>query len=183
MAERASGKRKNKGKNKASGSKPGAGHNSGAVPDEVYRRWLPKVEIAKKALDKATDARRQKNGEYRAILKAAKDDGCNVEAIVRARDLHDQDHTIVVVDYYDIGRVLRIIKSPLVTQLELFADQDLPAPANARLAGYHAGKNGEGADNNPYQAGTDEHVQWREGCCEGQASIVSRMGDEAGAEA
>jgi hypothetical protein len=65
--------------------------------------------------------------------------------------------------------VLRLIKSPLATQLDLFADIDLPPPVSARLAGEHAGKNGESADNNPHLLGSEEHAHWRNA---GQAAIV-----------
>lgn len=184
MAERARSRKAKPNSSKANGSsRPTAGHNSGAVPDSVYLSWLGKIEIAKNALDKVTDLRRQKNGEYRAILKAAKDDGCNVDAILEARELHAKDHTIVVVDYRDIGRVLRLIRSPLAVQLELFADQALSSPANARLAGFHAGQNGESADNNAHKPGTEEHVQWRQGWGEGQASIAAKMGSGQHADA
>jgi hypothetical protein len=89
MAERAKGKRSKKGGN-------GIGHNSdsvgGNVPDEVYRRWLSKIEHAEAIHDRAHDAAKSRKGELRQIYEAAKEDGCNIDAIKEARKNHKLDH-------------------------------------------------------------------------------------------
>jgi hypothetical protein len=57
MAERARAPRKARSKSKKTQSPPARGHNNGPaigeVPDEVYRRYLPRIEIAAKALEKS----------------------------------------------------------------------------------------------------------------------------------
>src|SRR5580765_3655745 len=78
-----------------------AGHNSGEVPDEIYLRYLPKIRAAALAMHKAKEVFDQRKGELRQIYGAAKDDGCNIDAIRRARDLDEQDLATVAMDYAD----------------------------------------------------------------------------------
>jgi hypothetical protein len=148
---------------------PGIGHNGG-VPDEVYLRYLPKIATASVALEKAKKVYDQRKGELRQIFGAAKEDGCNIDAIRRARDLNDQDLATVAMDYADTGRVLRLMRSPLATQLDLFADIERPAPVNAFVAGQRAGLQAVDAEENPHKPGSEEFVQWAEGWADGQAT-------------
>jgi ribosome modulation factor len=53
---------------------------------------------------------------------------------------------------------------------------DPPKTVDAKAAGLHAGMNGEPADNNPHQPGSEEHVEWRAGWGDGQKTITDRMG-------
>ncbi len=89
-----------------------------------------------------------------------KQDGIDVEAFKLARELHAQDHGVVVVTYAKTGEYLAAIKSELATQLELFQSIDIPLPANAALAGKHAFDNKEPRTNNPFQQGSEDYVTW-----------------------
>jgi hypothetical protein len=152
------------------------GHNGG-VPDEVYLNYLPKIAGAAVQLEKAKKIYDQRKGELRQLYGAAKDDGCNIDAIKRARDLHDQDLATVAMDYADTGRVLRLMQSPLATQLDLFADVERPAFVNAFVAGQRAGLQAVDAEENPHTPGTEEFVQWAEGWADGQNTNAERFKD------
>ena len=166
MAEKARTKRAPK-KAPKSGPAP-AGHNSGNPSDAAYRKWLPKIATAKAALDKATEERRSINGQYRSTLKAAEKDGVNIDAVILARSLEQEDAARVGLLYRDVGRVLAFDKSELATQMDLFQTITVPDVAAARSAGLAAGKNAEPAENNPYTPGGEEFEAWAEGWAAGQ---------------
>lgn len=163
MAERAKAKRR-KGAN-------GIGHNSasigGNVSDEVYRRWLGKIEVAEATYDRAQETAKSRKGELRQIYEAAKEDGCNIDAIKDARKKHKQDHATVAQDFADTGRVLRIMKSPLAIQLQLFEPVDWSPETRAALEGELAGRRGDPVENNPHTPGSPAFQAydsaWRKG--------------------
>jgi hypothetical protein len=165
---------------KSKAPKPGKpGHNSGEVPVEVYERHLDLIDTKRVAYEKAAAEAKQKKGELASAFKAAKGDGCNIDAIKAAHALTKRDLTDVVQDHHDIGRVLRILGSPLGTQFKLFADGDLPKPVSAVLAGQQAGKQGAPRDGNPHPPGSDEFVQYDNAWLEEQTKIAASMGDDA----
>lgn len=151
--------------------KGGRGDNSGdhSVPDEVYDRHLKKIDTTAKAMEKAKLEYDQKKGEHRSAFRAAKDDGCDIDAIRLARQLDKQDHGIVITTYSNTGRVLALMQSPLAEQLDLFQEM---APAvkkvedegiDQALAGAHAFSNEEPIGNNPWTPGTMKFGQWEAG--------------------
>ncbi len=152
-------------------------HNSGGeLPDEVYERHLRSIDSKWRARQKAHAEFKQKDGEYRAAKKLAKDDGCNIGAIDLARDLDKRDQADVALLYRDTGRVLRLMESNLATQLELFAGIDLPDPESPVLAGEAAGKRGDPRDNNPHRPGTDEYEQYDVAWQKGQEALAGALG-------
>ena len=167
MAERA--KAKNKGRSNGTAK---SGHNSGQVPDEVYNRWLAKIETQDKKRLKAKEAFDSESGKLQSLFKAAKDDGCNTTAIRRARKLHAEDHAQVTIDYTDTGRVLRLLKSPLAEQLDLFAEIRHPPAVSAWLAGASAGKAGAPVDDNPHTPGSDVFEEWLGGHRHGVSHVT-----------
>src|SRR5262245_30319138 len=109
MAERARRRGKQR-KAKAAASngsgkprKVGVGHNSGAIPDEVYHRWLSKIELADNAHQRAHAAAKTKKSELSNTYKAAKNDGCDVDAIREARRLDKLDRNQVAMHYAETG--------------------------------------------------------------------------------
>lgn len=173
MAERAKAKKSSKSK------KNGAGHNSGIVPDEVYQRWLPKIDTAEKAVDKIKVLYDSAKGRLQSVFAAAKDDGVNTTAVKRARKLHREDHAQVAIDYTDTGRVLRMLKSPLAEQLDLFAEITHPAAVSAWLAGASAGKSGAPVDDNPHTPGSEVFEEWLGGHKHGVAHSTKALTREA----
>ena len=172
MAEKTRASRRRQRSRKAKPTSNGLGHNSGQtgqVPREVYDRHLGQLEIAAKA-KQADDAAKKKRSALQNVYKAAKGDGCNVEAIKIARKLDQGDHVEAVNDYAEVGTVLDILESPLHTQFGLFAKIDRPAPVSAYLLGMQAGRQAAPPDNNPYadRPGSEEFVQWGAGYEAGQ---------------
>lgn len=172
-----------RGKSNGSGASPkaakqrrakavGPGHNGGPngsnVSDELYRRYLDKIAVAEAAYDRAHERAKSLKGELRSVYSAAKDDGLNIDAVKEARAKHKLDHTTVAQDFKDVGRVLRIMKSPLATQLSLFDTPQWSPETEAKMAGTLAGRNAEPVDNNPHTPGTPEFNSWRAGWDDGQ---------------
>jgi hypothetical protein len=185
MAEKAT----RRGKSNGSGASPkgkrraaaGPGHNGGPngsnVSDELYRRYLDKINTAEAAYDRAHERAKSLKGELRSIYSAAKDDGLNIDAVKEARAKHKLDHTTVAQDFKDVGRVLRIMKSPLATQLSLFDAPQWPPEVEAKIAGTMAGRNAEPVDNNPHNPGTAEFNSWRAGWDDGQQENREKLRD------
>ncbi len=178
MAERAKAKRKSK--SKANGSN-GVGHNSGRLggrdKEEIYARWLSKIEHADVIYQRANEQAKSRRGELRAIYAAAKEDGCNIDAIKEARAKHKLDHLTVAQDYDDMGLVLRVMQSPLATQLSLFEPVKRDDETTASMAGELAGRRGDPIDENPHTPGTQLYETWRAGHDRGQAALRETLRD------
>jgi ribosome modulation factor len=179
MAERVKGKKKNaaakkrpmKG-DKASNPRAKKGDNSKAfhaVPDEVIARHLKAIKAKLKAMDPILEELNEARGVYRNARKLAKKEGVNLDALDIILKLENVDMGKVQVDHADAGRYLRILESPLATQLDLFQNMQVVAPeVDARLQGRQAGGNAEPAENNPFTPGSEQFQQWAEGWAEGQ---------------
>lgn len=169
MAERArsSAPKKRSAKSKAKGN--GVGHNSsvalpgGGPPDEVYRRWLSKIETASNAYDRAAELAKKRKSELGNVYSGAKDDGCDTDAIKTARKLNSRAVADVAAEYNNTGRILRLMKSPLADQLDLFKPLDWPEPVNANLQGYRVGRSGGSVDECTFEPGTETFASWRTG--------------------
>ena len=168
-------------KGKGKSRKRGRGDNSGdrSVPDEVYERHLSKIESTAKAMDKAKEAYDQARGVHQNAFKAAKEDGCNTDAIRIARKLDKLDHGAVVIDYADVGRVLTLMRSPLGSgQLDLFGGISAPekaATVDPAAQGLRAGRAAEPAENNPHPPGSAEFQAWAENWAAGQKENAEKF--------
>lgn len=150
-----------------------AGHNSGEIPTEIYERHLAKIDTTSKAMEKAKEAFDQAKGVHQSAYKAAKNDGCDTDAIRLARKLDKADHGVTQVTYANVARILNIMGSPLgEEQLNLFGAIENPGPkVDVALQGQSAGKNGEPAENNPHTPGSDDYQVWFENWQLGQAQL------------
>ena len=194
MAQRASGKNQKaaaKGKvpsrgnvatlpKKAKAKKPRRGHNSGdhSVPDEVYERHLAKINSTEKAMQKAKEEFDQAKGVHQSAYKAAKGDGCDIDAIKHARKLDQQDHGMTQIMYANVSRVLNIMGSALGSeQMDLFgaiASVDAPK-VDPFVRGEADGRAAVDAGDNPYNAGTDDFEKWAEGWAKGQQENMEAL--------
>jgi hypothetical protein len=129
----------------------------------VIQRHYAQIGTALKASKAADEAAKKKRSALQNAYKAAKSDGCPVDAMREARKLDEGDHAEAVLHFKDVGRVLEIVDS----ELPLFRDITIPPPVNAYLAGRQAGREGAPADQNPHQPGTEEFVRWGEGHASG----------------
>jgi len=186
MAERAKSKGRRRNGNgqstlplsgKKKRSSRGVGDNSGGdVPTEVYERHLGVISTRRNAMQRAQETAKQRTGEYRSALRAAKEDGCNTDAMLLAHKLDKMDPIEVALLYRDTGRVLRLDESKLATQLNLFADVAAPAPENPVLAGEAAGKRGDPRESNPHLPGSNDYVLYDSAWQQGQESIAATLG-------
>lgn len=172
MAERAKSSASKKRKPKAKAN--GAGHNStlglpgGGPPDEVKLRWLGKVNTAEAAYDKSAEATKKLKSQLSNVYAGAKDDGCDIDALKQARRYNKRAHADVAAEYSATGDWLRLMKSPLSEQLELFRTPDWPEPVNANLQGYRVGRAGGSIDECQYQPGSETFASWKTGYDLGQ---------------
>jgi hypothetical protein len=177
MAERAraSAPRK-RSKSKAANGK---GHNSsGAAPsDELKRHWLSKVDAAELAWDRAAEIAKKRKSELANVYRGAKDDGCEIDGLKRARKLDRRDRLDVIAEHVSTGDWLRLLDSPLV-QLDLFNAPNLSEPVSANLQGYKIGKaGGDVVSECPYEPGTDAFVAFRAGYDTGQQENQQSLRD------
>lgn len=141
------------------------GHNSqnAGLSDDEVRIEINRLNRLYADWEKANAEAKQVKGVYQSARKAAKKNGLNIDAYTQARDLDRQDHGRVLVDAADAGRYLRIMKSPLALQMDLFQNLEAPPPTvDVALQGQQAGKNAEPASNNPYTPGSDDFNIWAE---------------------
>lgn len=145
---------------------------AGNVPDDTYRIHLDALMQLRGDMKKRQEELNAARGAYRARMKVAKSDGCNIDAIAAALVERDKDQTERKLYYRDFGRVLRMLNVPVGTQLGLFdGDADVKAmdgdgpmtPDMAEKAGYDACRAGVPNSNNQFEAGTEEHQRWRIG--------------------
>lgn len=161
------------------GKKRGIGDNSGihAVPDETILRAIETLRTKKRAMKKVQEEFDQVKGVYRSARKKAKADGLNMDAFDLIEALENQDQGSVLINHADAGRYLKLTESPLALQMELFQNLSAPAPkVDANLQGQQAGKNAEDAENNPFQAGSEDFVAWAEGWATGQQMNAEKIG-------
>lgn len=183
MAERARSKAKKtttKGgktvsRGKVAKTKPGPGHNSGGVPDEVYERHLKKIETTDRAMAKAKEEYDQTKGVHQQAYKAAKADGCDIDAIKLARKLDQRDAGVVAIQYSETGRILKLMGSPLSVEMKLFDDIELPIATKASLDGKQAGAMSAPRDSNPHRQGTPEYVAWDDAYVAAQSNLSPEL--------
>jgi hypothetical protein len=186
MAERATPRKANgtgNGKSRKAASQRraravGKGHNGpppSNVPDSVYLDWLKQIGPAEKAVEAAAAVLKSRKGKLGNIYKAAKNDGCNTDAIRAARHHDRLDHLQVTQDYTDTGRVLRLMESPLATQFSLFNQPEWPEPVSIALAGFAAGKRGDDINTSPHPPGSENDSLWRENWTKGQGETVESL--------
>lgn len=166
---KAAGGRKKKGAGAPAAGAPPVGE---AGLDEVYRRHLADLRKMKKEIKAKQAEVREASGVYRARLKVAKADGCNVKSITQALADLELDATEVNATYVEIGRVHRLLGSPIGFQGDLFKDSADSAavkgegpvtPEVAFQRGRAACANGEPNACKEFVAGTELHVKWMEG--------------------
>lgn len=193
LAERAKAKAKPKAKKKAdvpagaTGSRgkvaktksasPGPGHNGKGPSPALIRghsEALDAIEIRMAAAKLKYD---QIKGEHRSRYATVKDDGIDLRGFKLARELHKEDHGIVVTTYANVGTYLAAIKSELALQLDLFQDLAKAPPHNPSLAGAAAFANQEPRSNNPYQQGTEEYAGFDEAWMAAANSAELKDGD------
>lgn len=141
-------------------SAPSAGHNSGQPAPALIKTHHEKLDAIETRMAAAKAKLDSIKGEHRSAYAVVKQDQIDVEGFKLARKLHKEDHGIVVTTYANVGTYLAAIQSELATQLDLFQELSNAPPHNATLAGAHAFRSGNDRSTNPYQANTDQYVEF-----------------------
>lgn len=167
-----------------------AGHNS-EPPDEVVSRNFDAIELALIEIDNASRIMQKARAGLKAALDTAKTDcgskawALSIQASVKLKRQGEKGgNGELVTEHRQIGRILRLKGVPLGVQFKLFAFADEPAgedgapvaAMDAELQGQHAYSNNEPLTNNPFQPGTQEHVDWGMGWNNAQTAKVRGMG-------
>lgn len=186
MAERArsgASRKKRSAKRKSNGAGPG--HNSnvvgfpgGDIPDEVRQRHLDAITRAELAVERARAPLKAAQNRLQAIKQTARDDGVHVEALYDARTLSKRDRIDVLQRYGETGKFLRLMDSPLVTQLELFRTGEWPEPVSVNLQGYRAGKSGAVFDS-PHPPGSEQYIHYKAGYDTAQQELQEQLRRES----
>jgi len=178
MAERATGGRRRPSRKAGNGA---VGHNSkrkmatsGVVSDEVYLRWIKKIADARAAVERANTPLKSRKSELSNIYKAATAEGVDTDAIVEAQDKDKLDHLEVATKYANTGRVLRLMKSPLAVQMDLFRTSELPVTVTAAIAGRRAGAQGL-PNENPHSPGSEPFVAYEDEYTRAQTALQDEL--------
>lgn len=169
---------------KSAKSKRGKGDNSrnAGISDAEVKIELGKLDRLFSSYEKDNEVAKQSKGVYNSALKAAKKNGIDTDAYVAARDKNRADHGRVITQAANEGRYLRVMNSPLATQMMLFQNLEEPGPAvDVALQGQMAGKGGEPIDNNPHTPGGDDWAVWNENHAIGVGQVTKALtkGDKA----
>jgi hypothetical protein len=148
-------------------------------PDEnAYSEWMRQYRSQKRVVDEET-------GVLRAILKRAKDAGCNTKSIRHACKAATHDSDDVISDLRDTLRCMTILRIG-VTPDALFAgwqvnlsdgQQQQDEVWVAEDAGFQAGRHGKPLDDTPYPPGTPLAQAYHANWDKGQASIARELGE------
>lgn len=170
------------------------GHNGGEPLDEVLKRNADAIEVALVELDAALRIVQGARASLGAARKTAKTDlGSKawVESVVAAVKLKRQAEkggsSGIVTEHRQMGRILRLLNTPLGYQFNLFAMPEetgeavagAPSAMDAELQGQHAYSNSEDRGNNPFQQGTEDFVSWDTGFMNAMAAKARSMGPDA----
>lgn len=166
------------------------GHNGGEPLDEVIKRNADAIEVALIEIDTAMRTVQAARAGLAAAQKTAKTDLGSKEwvesvkaAVKLKRAAAKGGLGSIVSEHRKMGRVLRLLDTPLGVQYNLFAvpaDVDAEpgktSAMDAELQGDAAWRNNEPESNNPFQAGTENHVLWQQGFRTAMAVAANKMG-------
>lgn len=162
------------------------GDNGGPLMDEdAWRRACNEYTGEMLAMEDLELQKSEIAGRISSIRKVAKK--CKVEWDLVKR--YYEDHKLIrkggmgamVTDERRYRQLLRLMGSPLGTQFTLWEVEPEEVSSNAKpgmdaeLQGQHAYSNNEPRENNPFQPGTAEHVDWGQGWNAAQTATAMKM--------
>lgn len=159
--------------------------------DETKRQFYREALIAKIGVESAQAAAKAKNGEYRAVLKAAKKAGVDPDAIVRTLALRMRDEEDLILQVreelkmLDLSGTVSNIRDKLLARLDV---QEPTANEQQQISldrayddGVFNGHSMAMRDTNPFNPGTELFDTWDRGyligkaAIDGQAAIAAEM--------
>jgi hypothetical protein len=168
-----------------------------AVSGETKAKHWNKIRQLKAAVQKLTDEKNSKNGEFRAAVKAAKDAGCDTDAMLEVLKLSKWEPEEIATFFSGVNEFLVIAKVPVPKvpqQLGLFhdgtgigervdnaafeaADPKDFTPAQldaAQASGKKKGLDGRPITDNPHEEGSPLALRWTGGWREGQNELADK---------
>ena len=137
------------------------------------------------------DATRTKDDAVMGVArckKAAKRDGLDLDALKLLENLAKLDDDELAVQLRHLHQYAKWASLPLGTQLDAFGEHVIPTVKakavgehdlwTATDVGYKAGRSGLPRDTNPYQPGTELHVNFDKAWTDGQRVIADEMHPE-----
>ncbi len=167
------------------------GDNGGPLMDEdAWRRACNEYTAEMLAIEDLEQQKAEIAGRISSIRKVAKK--CKVEWDLVRR--YYDDHKLIrkggmgamVTDERRYRLLLKLMGSPLGTQFTLWevaddkGEPDAKPGMDAELQGQAAWRNNEPESNNPFQAGTEDHVAWQAGHRNAMAAAAREMGPGTG---
>jgi ribosome modulation factor len=155
------------------------GRNFSLSNDEKLQ-WARDIRRSQRERDEAT-------GRHRALLKRAKSEGIDLDAMKRAiKALRIEPDEVVTSTRNEI-HYMQLLGIGGITSDSIFVgdieitertqqEEDL---WEADDRGYRAGRNGTRSDECPYDGGTEAHAVWTKSWRKGQASMAVEMGPNA----
>jgi len=172
------------------------GDNGGPILDkDAWRRACNESIAEDLEIERLQEQIAECRGRLSSVRKVAKSCGVDWDVVSeyrkKAKRIRNGETGAMVTEYRRLGELMQIMDCPLYTQFNLF---QLPEPEvapngtakpsfDAELQGQAAWRNNEPRDNNPFQAGTEEFVQWDTGYGNAMAGAARGMGQTNGGEA
>jgi ribosome modulation factor len=149
----------------------------------VKRDYYKKALRAKQEAEKAAEIYKAANGEYRAVLKAAKGAGVSSEAIAYALKVRHLDKDDLMAAERDKARMLALSGVWPTIQEDFFnlltPSPDLENETTIDMAydnGHQCGLKAESRSINPHVPSTEKWDAWDRGWLTGQGGNVQKLG-------
>lgn len=161
---------------------PGEGHNSGALNDDMRRKWWKACLKTQQEIEKASEIVKSAKSAHSQVLKDAKAAGLSAEAIngiKQALKKRHKDQDELIREQREEARFLAISGLWPSIQTSLFPSEvpevEYTSDVAASVAydnGYQAGVKGELRTVNPHHAGTEQFDAFERGWLAGQTKNV-----------
>lgn len=159
------------------------GDNGGPILDEnAWRRASLELVAEQIEFDALGEKVAEVRGRISSIKKVAEKCGVDWDVVKLyakyAKRIRIGETGEIVTEQRRLASLMKIMDCPLHTQFGLFPElvEETGAPSrpgmDAELQGQHAYRNKEPRENNPFQPGTQEHVDWGQGWNAAQTATV-----------
>lgn len=173
----------------ARGKKKDVPTNGNGPDPETIASYYRKLQAAADDVETAKGPYDEERGRYRALCKAAKTDGVDIDAMLRVLKAAKQDPDKRRMDMENFVRIAKLMDVAIGTQFDLFG-ADVPAQVasdnakhNATRAGQAAGKRGEHrVDSNPHDPASELYVCFDNGWMKAQSAMVMDLAPKPSAE-
>jgi len=169
------------------------GDNGGPIMDQdAWRRACVEYSAEMLEIEDLEEQKKEVAGRISSIRKVSKKLGVDWDLVKRYYEDHKRIRKgamgAMVTEERRYRQLLKLMDSPLGTQFTLWDVEPEPVEGEARkpgmdaeLQGQAAWRNSEPESNNPFQAGTEEHVDWQRGFRNALAAGAREMAPDGAA--